>query len=180
MRRWHFPDIGELAADAVLIDDLEAIDATWPSIRERCDPKGTDPARGWRWCAIGSECVEKQAVRDATGEIVALWASGKDRPITLQEGPAYRLDWLEVRADLRSGGRGLACMAIIAVRAAQLGADRIVFGAHPDPRTLSFYDGIGAERRAPRPWKAPRDLVAYVLGPKRSSELKGLADALET
>lgn len=179
MRRWHFPDIGELSADIVRLDQLEDIDATWPAIRERMDPDGTDPARGWLWCTIGGACSEKHAVRDGDGAIVALWASAKEKPIKLQEGPAYRLDWLEVRADLRSGGRGLACLAIIAARAIELGADRVVLGAHPDPRTLRFYDTIGAERRAPRPWKAPRNLVAYVLGPKRTSELKGWADDLE-
>jgi len=180
VRTWDFPNVGVLSVTAAEYDDLDDVDARWPALREQADPDGNDPARGWVWSRIAQSCPERFAVRDRSGAIIALWASTKDAPLRLQEGPAYRLDWFEVRADLRSGGRGAACVHLIALRALDCGADRIVLAAHPNARTLQFYDELGAERRLPRGWKPGRDLVAYVVGPDRLTEMKDLADDLET
>jgi hypothetical protein len=121
---------------------------------------------------------ERFALVDGTDVPMAFWCGTKRGPITLPEGPFYRLDYMEVHPRLRGGPLSVFMVALWACRALELGANGIVLSAFPAEGLLAFYRRAGAVERQPRGWNQPRGLVPFVFERPLLEELKGYADGL--
>jgi hypothetical protein len=117
-------------------------------------------------------------VLDVDGDALALWSAGGRLPLTLAGGPAYRLDFLEVRGDHRGGLVSAIALALIATRAAELGARRIVLGATAG--AADFYRRQQAKEGAIPGWKPGADLLPFEFTPDLTDQLCEIArDAQE-
>lgn len=149
---------------------LRSIDSTWPALRRSGAPSAT-----WSWGHIAEESRECLGLRE-TSDFVVLWA-GRG-VLQLDEGPALRLDYLEVRGDKVRSGLGRLCMATICLRARELGADRLVYGVADHPDALAFHRGIGASERTRPGWQTTSDAIAFVLEPGACAALVGVLRVL--
>lgn len=169
--RWQVPTLGGVRVVRATPDVCEEIDAAWPPLR-----LDSDGHRDWRWGEIVA------TLRDAFVLVgthpVAIWGSTKAEPIRLPSGRYYRLDFIEARPDQRGKGSvGLFAMALVAVRAMELGASGVVLAAFDMPQLLAFYERLGATRRIPTGWTVPKNLVPFVLDADALERLARLAHA---
>lgn len=154
--RWGFPAVG-LVALAVPGDSLlAAIDESWPALRS---PQSE--SQSWSWRRIMRSARDRFVLRDTADEPLALWSSAKSGPLRLPGGRFYRLDYLEVCPRNRKARLGAFLMALIARRAAEVGADGVVFGALPEAAT--FYEKIGFQAGIVAGWQTERGLIPYRL-----------------
>src|ERR1700733_9242739 len=99
----------------------------------------TDDTHAWSWrdnlsLAHDAFCVTRASNASLP---VAFWCSTARRLLRLQDGLAYRLDCVEVDPTLRGAEVGLFALALVATRALECGANRIVLGALPQAK--KFY-----------------------------------------
>lgn len=168
---WDVPGAGALTLRELTPELLAAIDREFPGART-----AGDWHRSWVWSAIARGRREAFVLtRDAVS--VATWCA-KDRLLDLPDGRYYRLDYLEVRGDLRGGTVGAFTLAIIASRAREPGAQAIVLAAFPIEGLKAAYLRAGAVERDPTGWNRPRGLLALVFESAALTELEGLADGL--
>ena len=150
-------------------------DATWPIKRTTADLHQL-----WLWKQILADHPhERFALVDDGDQPVAFWCSSKKSPIVLSGIRHYRLDYVEVRPQDRGGLSGYAVLALIAARAVERGADRLVLAAFDVPGLVDFYERtVGARRGCPAGWNPPPMLVPFVIEEKMLIHLKEFADAL--
>lgn len=120
---------------------LRRLDILWPNYAEHED----DPlAATWTgWEAEGRKRRERYvAIELPSGAPIGIWLDSR-RPLRLEHGEAYRVDFLMVRPDLRGAGVGRALARAVLERARSLGAERIVFHATPGSRSF-WVDRLGA------------------------------------
>jgi predicted N-acetyltransferase YhbS len=132
-----------------------------------------DAALTWRWSDIAAKTPTLALANDA-GETLALWA-GKRRLVRIKEEPLLRLDYLEVRPDIRGSGLGPLVLALIATDAAAAGASGIAFASIPERR--AWYDRLGAEPLSG--WSVERGLIPLVLRGESFEGLQEVANELE-
>ncbi|MBI1947639.1 MAG: hypothetical protein HYS27_18255 [Deltaproteobacteria bacterium] len=116
----------------------------------------------WSWYAVGSVTCERWIV-SLDFNAVAAFAAGP-RLLKLSEGLTFRLDSLETRGDLRRKSVGALTMVIVAKRAIEAGASRLVLGALPRADAMRLYKKVGGEPRAPTGWKAASGLLPFMWG----------------
>jgi hypothetical protein len=165
---WRLRDVGEVVLAVPTLQEFQALDEAW--VEQRA---ATDVSNHWRWREIALQSPERFALRDTAGVTLALWASPYARPVSLLDGFAYRLDWLEVAPGRRRGGLGAFVMCLVAARAIEKRASLVVYGAVNDPRALAFHRALGAEEREARGWSAPPNLIPFVLA---AEQVKTLAE----
>lgn len=105
-----------------------------------------------------------------------MWGSKTAGTLELSSVPYYALHWLEVRGDIRGVGIGKVTMALVALRARELGADGVALHAVNEPDVLAFYRSLGAVDGVPRPWPSRRPLVGLHCP---SAAIQRLAQAAE-
>lgn len=153
--RWEFPGVGVVRMTAATTPLAARIDAAW-SHRRRPE----DLHSGWSWLGILNDCRDGFVlVACDRDEPVGVFASEKRSPITLEGRPYYRLDYLEIDPALRGSGFGSLALALVGVRAVELGAGGIVLGAFQAPKLLEFYEESGATRGCPRGWNPPSQVI---------------------
>jgi GNAT superfamily N-acetyltransferase len=148
---------------------LEEIDTEWPTGR-----RPTDWHHAWRWKELAAGKVEVLAVVGANDKAVGIWCSAKHKPIRLPDGLFYRPDYLEVAPAVLGQELGVFLFLLIAARALELGADRVVLGTWEILR--DFYRGLGGVEGKPRGWNLESNLVPFTFD---RETLEGLAEALE-
>lgn len=106
---------------------------------------------------------------------VALWCGTRARPIQLPEnGPCYRLDFLEIAPEHRGGDLGTFALALACDRALELGAKGMVLGALPDLEDwYRAHDGIPGPIRG---WNVERDLLPFYFPEHVLRKMMELAD----
>lgn len=85
----------------------------------------------WDWNCIASESQDGWCLVDEDGVPAAAFASRKKRAMNYSLGPAYRLDFFEVRQVPKDGLLTLLLTAVVASRAVDLGAETISLGSTP-------------------------------------------------
>lgn len=172
-RWWNVPQVGRVTLAKPSTDLVAAVDREWSRQRPASDWHQT-----WRWQQILDGVQEAYALVSADHAALALWSSKKKKPIKLPEGTFYRLDNLEVVPASRGGVVGTFTLALIAARATELDADRIVLAAFPIRGLCEAYERAGAIGRCPQGWNCPRNLVPFVFEPAAVELLKAFADGL--
>jgi len=169
---WEIEGVGALRVRVATREDLATIDGTWPALRQP-----TDWHHAWRWDDICASKRERFAVI-ANDEPVGIWCCDHTTPRDLPNRIAYRLDYLEVRGDLRSGPIGPFLLTVIASRALEVGADSVILAAFPIPGLVRAYVASGAEERCAKGWNPPPKLIPLVYEHAALAHLQGLADDL--
>jgi hypothetical protein len=164
------PDVGRVCLVDVTRKMLVSVDDLWPYLRFQ-----NDMHKHWRWLTIMDDAPEQFALIDKTDDVVALWCSGKKRPLKLPEATCYRLDRIEIHPKLRGGAMGLFAFALVAARALEVGSDGIVLAAIPAVRR--FYQAAGGEERLADGWISPPGLVPFFFPREALSNLKEMTDA---
>jgi GNAT superfamily N-acetyltransferase len=151
---------------------LEEADASWSTARSPSD------AHDWRWTRLVVDSHDDFAVLDGSNAPVALWSSHASKPLELPGGEAYRLDFLEVAPPLRGKEIGVFTLGLIAIRALECGATRLVLGSIP--QAARFYDSVGGRQHKIRGWKVARGLLPYEFPHDALTRLREAIDELET
>jgi len=147
---------------------LESVDELWPSLRV---PAG--PEAHWKWQVLAGEVRERFALVDSANSARAVWCSGKPKA-QLEAQTFYRLDYLEIRPDVRGARWGAFALSLVAKRAAELGCSGVLLASFE--QTAAFYERLGASSRAVRGWKYPRSLKPYVFEGDAFLELGSASD----
>ena len=135
------------------VDIVDAADRSWIPARR---PTDVD----WRWRDLLASAHDAFAIlRTSDDAPVALFCTTAPRPLRLANGPAYRLDFLEVGPRFRGAGVGVFTLAAVATRALECGARKLVLASVPEARKL--YDRAGGKQHIVAGWKAPRGLLPY-------------------
>jgi hypothetical protein len=156
---------------------LATADREWPAARRPTD------LHDWRWRRIAASSFETFAVVRGGSEVIALWTTSTKRLLDLRDGPAYRLDFLEVAPHHRGppGAAGAFTFGVIAARALECGASSMVLGAIPAARR--YYDELGGSQSLASGWKVGPGLLPYEFGQvvlrARKELVDGLADESE-
>lgn len=154
--QWDYPGVGRVTLAIPGDSLLASIDESWPPLR---NPQSE--SHRWSWRKIMDSARDRFVLKDAAGVPLALWSSAKSAPLRLPDGRFYRLDYLEVSPGSRRAYLGVFTMALIARRAAEVGAGGIVFGALPE--AAEFYEKIGFQKGIVAGWQTERGLVPYRL-----------------
>lgn len=167
---WDVPGIGRaILREPCAEEYVQQADARWPASRE---PKAENAH--WSWSTIAQRAPEQFAlVRD--GEVLALWASMKGRPLSLQVGLSYRLDFLEVTPTRRGQSLGLFCLGLVAQRALEAGCSALVLEALPGAK--EFYIKAGGLQARAHGWNLPQGLIPFLFQHEKLTYLKELTDA---
>jgi GNAT superfamily N-acetyltransferase len=97
-----------------------------------------------------------------------MWASLKGRPLSLQVGLSYRLDFLEVTPARRGQSLGLFCLGLVAQRALEAGCSALVLEALPAAK--EFYIKAGGLQTRAHGWNLPQGLIPFLF---RREKLRG-------
>lgn len=168
--RWDVPGLGRVRLNFASKATLSTVDREWPKER-----RGDD--EDWRWVEIARTAREVFCLASEGGTVVALWASRERVPIELAGGAAYRLDCFEVGTAFRATTRAsVFAIALVALRAHEVGAKRIVLGAVSRPNVTGFYEKTGAIEGPIKGWKVRPDLLPFEYTAKATKELREIAD----
>ncbi|MCU0697722.1 MAG: hypothetical protein MUC96_14445 [Myxococcaceae bacterium] len=149
---------------------LNNLDQEWSQLRS-----ADDVARDWCWATVADD-PDVFAVRDELGGVLALWRAC--RPIiTLQKRVFYRLDNIEVKPGERGRALGRFVLALVAFRAIELAAQRIILAAPPE--RVAWYQSVGAVDASDLRWKYPAELKALQFEETLVLNMKEVASALE-
>jgi hypothetical protein len=167
--RWSRSNVGSVRVVEALPEHWTAADLIWPPLRPPDDLN-----RHWRWDKIMFQKTERLAVLSSNGTLLALWCSGKQRPLSLPCGSCYRLDFFEIAPVLRGGGFGFFCFALAATRAVELACQGLVLAALPGLE--HFYTTLGGSRGPIAGWKTPPELSPFHFSAETLAYLKESAD----
>lgn len=175
-KTWDVPHVGLVTVVGAYADTLHLIDDLWPQNR-----RPTDAHAQWKWSAISQRCEDCYVLLDSDEEPLAIWASKRKSPIMLEGRSYYRLDFIEVRPDLRQIGGETATFALgaVATRALEIGAQGVVLAAFPIEGVVAAYVTRGAEAGVPKGWSYEGDLVPLTFPHHALNTLKGAIDELE-
>lgn len=98
-------------------------------------------------------------VTDTSDMPLALWCTRAPAVLKLPGGDAYRLDFIEVKPEFRGAEMGAFTLGLVATRALECSASRLVLGSLPQARKL--YDNSGGLQRKVAGWRAARGLLPY-------------------
>jgi len=150
---------------------LGIADAQWAPQRKPGD------AHDWSWARVAVDSHDDFCVLDPSHVPLALWCSHAPRVLDLPGGRAYRLDFIEVKPELRGAELGVFTLGLVACRALECGVTRLVLGSLPEARKL--YDKTGGRQSKVRGWRPPRGLLPYEFERKALEELREAIDELE-
>lgn len=167
-RRWPVDGLGMLRLAGASPQLWKEFDRTWPELRPRSDDVS------WSWYAVGAKTPERWTVT-VDFKPVAAFAAGP-KLLKLPDGLTFRLDFLEARGDIRRKSIGALSMVLIAKRALEAGAARLVLSALPRPDALSLYDKTGGQRVTSQGWSPASGLIPFTWEP---DALKALARRLD-
>lgn len=167
--RWNLSGLGKVGVDFASKATLSTVDREWPKQR-----RGDD--EDWSWVEIARTAREVFCLATEGGTVVALWASRGRVPIELAGGAAYRLDCFEVGMTFRATPASVFAIALVALRAHEVGARRIVLGAVSRQNVVKFYEKTGAIEGPIKGWKVHRDLLPFEYTAKATKELREIAD----
>ncbi len=167
--RWDLDGAGRVRLVIPSAARLQEVDDAWPAGRAP-----TDAHRHWRWATLAAKAVERFAILDEAGRTAAVWCSAK-RETRLEGRRYYRLDYLEVRPDLRGGAAGAFTLALTGTRAAELGCQGLVLAAFL-PLT-GFYARAGGVQRLPPGWTIEKGLVPFVFEGPAFENFQRVTDA---
>ena len=179
-RQWDLPMLGRVTVVGPTTESLALIDQLWPDARHPSHVHG-----GWRWGAISKACEDHFVIVSDGGdpqEPIAIWGSKSASTITLEGRSYYRLDFIEVRPDLR-GELPMAAtfaLATVAMRARERRATGIVLAAFNIAGVGRAYEARGAVRGCPKGWSCPSDLVPYTFEEPALDRLERETNELET
>lgn len=134
---------------------LESLDREWDLFPAPID----DESAHWRFARIGTTRPERFVVRDQAGHYLGGWLD-HSRLISVPTAAgallpdAYRLDFLRVRPDIRGLGLGVQILGLIAMRASERGAHRLVLQSLDQAR--GFFENRGAK---PSRWRGAQALA---------------------
>lgn len=126
IRRWDLPNFGLIRVSRGSPQDLKSLDAEWLAL----PPPKNDPTADWRFHPLGEGRKERFCVRNASDEFIGIWLDHNE----LVCGDAYRVDFLKRRPGC--GGLGRFLVGLMALRAGELGAKRLVFQPVPTAEKL--------------------------------------------
>lgn len=167
-RRWPIDGLGTVRLVGASPNLLKELDRTWPPLR----PDAADVS--WHWYAVAAATGERWAITLDLKTVAAFVAGPK--LLKLPDGLTFRLDFLETRGDLRGKSLGALSMALIAKRALEVGATRLVLSALPRIDALRLYDQTGGERVTSRGWNPAFGLIPFTWEP---DALRALARRLD-
>ena len=154
--RWKTGDGLILRVERGVPQLLKQLDQEWLGLAPE-----QDPVPEWRFYEFAREPHRKEryVVVDSSGRCMAVWLD-HDRSVC---GDAYRLDYFKVRPDAFRHGVGVLALGMIAERALEFGAARVVF--QPIASSEAFYRGprVGAEQCPD--WKGGHSLPNLQLSP---------------
>lgn len=152
-RIWNVPGHGKVRLIAPNLAMLLAVDADWPRHR---DPE-KEHIR-WQWLSIMKKHDDGFLVT-VNDQLAAAWCGLHARPIALNSGLWYRLDYIERTATYSN--LGLFVFMLIAARADELGAAGILGSAFNDAELLAYYQRAGAELGDVPGWNCHRKMVPF-------------------
>lgn len=144
---------------------LEVMEADWPGHRFPGDEH-----LGWCWKRLGARSRDVMILVDAERNPVAAFCSSVGT-VTLDGSVFYRLDYFEVRGDLRGSGLGVVLAAAACARATELGAESVLLASLP--QAADFWRRLGTQG-APKGWSHPAELLAFTLSPEVTTHLARL------
>ena len=169
---WTFRGL-DIAVRVPRIQELRQLDDEW----RRARPEN-DTAAGWVWETIANTHEERFQVfsHGERGSTLALWAGKRSRPLVLPRGPTYRADYFEVSPFHRAAGFSLFCLALQALRALEVEATGIVFGAHAE--RADYWRGLPIDivEGPVEGWQTERGLLPFTLPLDTLEALGRLAD----
>lgn len=152
---------------------VQRIDHDWPQQRP-VDDYSVD----WAWSDLLAECRESFAiVTESGGDPVAIFGAKHSEPLKLLDGPLYRIDFLEVAPARRGSDAGVLLLALVALRAGEVGARGIVGASFNIPGLLNFYQRAGAKLECPRGWNPPAGVIPLHFDESARSNLEAIAHA---
>lgn len=132
------------------------VDAIWPALRVH------HAVQHWRWAEIRHEYPDAFAlINEEDDSVAGLWAGRFDHAITLQGGRFYRLDFMEAAPN--TPGFGQFLWAAIALRAEELKACGIVFGALEEAKAAHIDAGASEAPELPGGWNVERGLLPLAM-----------------
>jgi hypothetical protein len=169
---WLLPTAGEVRCVKPDQTLASLADERWPSGRR------PDDVHNWSWRKILGEAHDIFCVASAfeTPRPVALWCSTAPRLLRLAGGPAYRLDCIEVAPEARGAEVGVFTLGLVAARALECGAKKLVLGALP--QAVKLYDRTGGQKVVSKGWRVARGLLPYEFAEATLVELKEAANEL--
>ena len=171
-RNWNLESTGEISCRHTDGEFLRAADALWIPRRRPGD------VQNWRWTKIHPDARDifglMAILGETSGTPLGLWVSTASRLLDLPGGPAYRVDFLELYREVRGAEVGVFLMGLIADRALECGAKRVVLGSFPESRKL--YDVTGGRQHPVKGWKVAEGLLPYEFLERELVELREAAD----
>ena len=145
-------------------------DAIWGPLRPEEIP--------WRWKGVFPDAHDFFAVStlepSSEEAPLSMWCSTSPRVLQLPGGVSYRLDFFEVHPSARGSFVAAFTVALIARRALECGASRVVLAAVPESRKI--YDRTGAKQKLVKGWKNAPGLLPFVY---EDAALRQLSKTLE-
>jgi hypothetical protein len=134
----------------------------------------SDSGVNWSWRDLLGHAHDYFCVSLAAkpGVPVGLWCTTSKRVLRLDGGRAYRLDFIQVAPDARGAEAGIFTLGLVAARAIECGAVRIVLGSIPG--AAKVYERAGATRGRVGDWKEPHGLIPFHF---EADALKNLIEA---